>query len=400
MIGRCEPEDVIANRLDPWHGAWLHPYSFAELTVLSAPPVDCPPAEDRFLVEVIFTLGRRVGVPVRAAFTCPDPRTVTMEIVDGEGAGSVVETHATPLRRGPDGQPRTAVVEAVIAHSDRSGFAHSRRVAAALRPLMGMAARRLWRDDIAYAERRYVVRTRSGSGGRGPGGEQHGQPEHDAGGQPGRAQPLAEQQRGEHRAGQRLEQREHRPGTGRGGPQPTEVTGVGDRRRHQGQRHQQQCGPGVQRQAPAGGGRDDRHQRQPAQGEADAGRGDVVQAGHRSAAEQCHQREPGPGQHRARRPGQQRAAVRAAGRARRPATRGRAAPGRRPTTWWRCAWRIRASSTITGAEPIVTRVARLTEVSDTAVKYPAWNTAASSPVWAIRSQAARCRGSRPPVNHR
>ena len=71
-----------------------------------------------------------------------------------------------------------------------------------------------------------------------------------------------------------------------------------------------------------------------------------------------------------------------------------------PTTWWRCAWRIRASSTITGAEPIVTRVARLTEVSDTAVKYPAWNTAASSPVWAIRSQAARCRGSRPPVNHR
>ena len=166
VIGRCEPEDVIANRLDPWHGAWLHPYSFTELTVLSAPPVDCPPAEDRFLVEVIFTLGRRVGVPVRAAFACPDPRTVTMEIVDGEGAGSVVETHATPLRRGPDGQPRTAVVEAVIAHSDRPGFAHSRRVAAALRPLMGMAARRLWRDDIAYAERRYVVRTRSGSGAR------------------------------------------------------------------------------------------------------------------------------------------------------------------------------------------------------------------------------------------
>ncbi len=161
VIGRCEPEDVIANRLDPWHGAWLHPYSFAELTVLSAPPLACPPAEDRFLVEVTFTLGRRVGVPVRAAFSCPDPRTVTMEIVDGEGAGSVVETHATPLRPGPDGLPRTAVLEAVIAHSDRSGFAHTRRVAPALRPLMGMAARRLWRDDIAYAERRYLVRTGS-----------------------------------------------------------------------------------------------------------------------------------------------------------------------------------------------------------------------------------------------
>ncbi len=61
-------------------------------------------------------------MPVRAAFTCPDPRTVTMEIVDGEGAGSVVETHATPLRPGPDGRPRTAVIEAVIAHSDRAGL--------------------------------------------------------------------------------------------------------------------------------------------------------------------------------------------------------------------------------------------------------------------------------------
>jgi hypothetical protein len=23
--GICEPEDVIANRLDPWHGSWFHP---------------------------------------------------------------------------------------------------------------------------------------------------------------------------------------------------------------------------------------------------------------------------------------------------------------------------------------------------------------------------------------
>ena len=35
-----------------------------------------------------------------------------------------------------------------------------------------------------------------------------------------------------------------------------------------------------------------------------------------------------------------------------------------PTTWSRPAARKRASSTITGAEPMVTRVARLTEVSD------------------------------------
>ena len=122
VIGRCEPEDVVANRLDPWHGAWFHPYSFTALRVLSAPPLDCPPAEDRFLVEVTFTVGSRYGIPVYAEFSCPEPRTVTMEIVDGEGAGSVVETHATPLRPGPDGLPRTAVIEAVIAHSERRGL--------------------------------------------------------------------------------------------------------------------------------------------------------------------------------------------------------------------------------------------------------------------------------------
>jgi hypothetical protein len=163
LVGTCEPQDVVANRLDPWHGAWFHPYSFTALRVLSAPPVDCPPAEDRFLVEVTFTVGKRYGVPVFAEFSCPEPRTVTMEIVDGEGAGSVVETHATPLRPGPDGLPRTAVIEAVVAHSDRPGFRHASRVAAAVRPLVATAAKRLWRDDIAYAERRYALRAARGA---------------------------------------------------------------------------------------------------------------------------------------------------------------------------------------------------------------------------------------------
>jgi phenylpropionate dioxygenase-like ring-hydroxylating dioxygenase large terminal subunit len=151
LIGRCEPEDVIANRLDPWHGAWFHPYSFANLRVLETPTAE----RDRFLVEVTFRVVGRLGAPVTAEFACPEPRTVVMRIVSGEGEGSVVETHATPLDDG-----RTAVVEATIAQSDRRGFALVRRVAPVVRPVMRWAAARLWRDDLAYAERRYALRSR------------------------------------------------------------------------------------------------------------------------------------------------------------------------------------------------------------------------------------------------
>jgi nitrite reductase/ring-hydroxylating ferredoxin subunit len=160
LTGVCEPDDVVANRLDPWHGAWFHPYSFTRLTVVSAPgaDTDVADADDRFVVDVTFRVGPRLGVPVRAEFTCPEPRTVVMRITDGEGRDSVVETHATPRAPGRDGRPRTAVVEATIATSQRPGFAHAMRVAPLLRPLMRRAAARLWRDDLAYAERRYALR--------------------------------------------------------------------------------------------------------------------------------------------------------------------------------------------------------------------------------------------------
>ncbi len=159
--GVCEPGDVVANRLDPWHGAWFHPYSFATLTVVRAPDeADVPEADDRFLVDVTFRLGARLGVPVRAEFHCPEPRTVVMRITGGEGVGSVVETHATPLPPTADGRARAAVVEAVVATSDRPGFATARKLAPALRPLMRWGANRLWRDDLAYAERRYALRHR------------------------------------------------------------------------------------------------------------------------------------------------------------------------------------------------------------------------------------------------
>lgn len=159
VVGACEPSDIIANRLDPWHGSWFHPYSFTRLSVLSAPgQVLADQEEDRFLVEVTFRVAGRFGVPVRAEFTCPEPRTVVMRILDGEGVGSVVETHATPLGWDHDGRFRSAVVEAVIADSARAGFAVARRAATALRPIMKRTAARLWRDDLAYAERRYALR--------------------------------------------------------------------------------------------------------------------------------------------------------------------------------------------------------------------------------------------------
>jgi len=155
---------VVANRLDPWHGSWFHPYSFANLRVLSAPPPDCAEdraeSDDRFVVEVAYRVAGSLGVPVIAEFRCPEPRTVLMTIVEGEGAGSVVETHATPLGTGPDGAPRTAVIEATLAYSARPGFAVARAAAPVLRPLIRRAAARLWRDDLAYAERRYALRAK------------------------------------------------------------------------------------------------------------------------------------------------------------------------------------------------------------------------------------------------
>ncbi|WUH90191.1 Rieske (2Fe-2S) protein [Streptomyces sp. NBC_00433] len=161
-FGVCEPEDVVANRLDPWHGGWLHPYSFVDLTVVGTPRGGGNAADDGFAVDVSFKVAGRAVVPVRAVFTAPEPRTVVMHITEGEGLGSVVETHATPMGLDRSGRPRTAVVEAVVATSDRRGFGIARAAAPTLRPLMRAAARRLWRDDLAYAERRWLLRATGG----------------------------------------------------------------------------------------------------------------------------------------------------------------------------------------------------------------------------------------------
>lgn len=156
--GRCEPEDVIANRLDPWHGTWYHPYAFSHLSVDNDASDD-----DRLTVDVTFRVSRRWGVPVRAEFTCPDARTIVMTIVEGEGRGSVVETHATSLGVDAGGVPWTVMTEATIAYSHRKGFAVARAAAGLVRPLVARTAARLWVDDMAYAERRWLLRSRGES---------------------------------------------------------------------------------------------------------------------------------------------------------------------------------------------------------------------------------------------
>lgn len=153
--GSCEPSDIIANRLDPWHGAWFHPYSFSHLQV-----DDRASNDQRLVTDVTFRLGRRLGVPVRAEFVCPDRRTIVMRIIEGEGIGSVVETHATPITAAGSTDPITVMTEVTIAHSARTGFRLVRRAAALLRPAMRYVAGRLWVDDLTYAERRFELRRR------------------------------------------------------------------------------------------------------------------------------------------------------------------------------------------------------------------------------------------------
>ncbi len=50
------------------------------------------------------------------------------------------------------------MTEATIAHSPRPGFAVARRLSRAIVPLVQQTARRLWVDDLTYAERTYAVR--------------------------------------------------------------------------------------------------------------------------------------------------------------------------------------------------------------------------------------------------
>jgi len=142
----CEPEDVVANRLDPWHGVHYHPHSFARLAIVDAD-------DDVITLRVSYRVAGPVCVEVDATFHSPNPRSIVMTIVAGDGLGSVVETHATPLEPG-----RTAIIEATLATSERPGFRLASRLSPLLRRMIEKRAARLWVEDAAYAERRYALR--------------------------------------------------------------------------------------------------------------------------------------------------------------------------------------------------------------------------------------------------
>ena len=146
MEARCAPRDVLANRLDPWHGVHFHPHSFLRLRVVDED-------ETQITVRVVYKVLGPLAMEVDARFHCPDPRTIVMTIVRGDGVGSVVETHATPLEPG-----RTAVIEATLATSDRALFPLLSRLGRVARPLIEARAARLWVEDCAYAERTYALR--------------------------------------------------------------------------------------------------------------------------------------------------------------------------------------------------------------------------------------------------
>lgn len=142
----CEPRDVLQNRLDPWHGVHYHPHSFGSLSVIDQ-------RDDEITVRVNYRIARAFSMEVDARFHCPDRRTIVMTIVDGDGKGSVVETHATPIAAG-----QTAIIEATLATSDRPGFQRVLPLSRWLRPVIERRARRLWIEDAAYAERLYELR--------------------------------------------------------------------------------------------------------------------------------------------------------------------------------------------------------------------------------------------------
>ena len=143
--GRCDVRDIIENRLDPWHGRHLHPYAFSDLVVVEED-------DSGVTCEVDYRMFGPVAARVLVRFEAPEAATVRMEILEGLGAGSVVETHATRAAPG-----RVRVIEALFATAPGASVS-GRWFAPIIAAVISRVADRLWVDDVAYAERRYALR--------------------------------------------------------------------------------------------------------------------------------------------------------------------------------------------------------------------------------------------------
>jgi inner membrane transporter RhtA len=137
-------------------------------------------------------------------------------------------------------------------------------------------------------------------------GDEHGRADGGGPRDPGRAQPLAEQQVREDSAGQRLEQGQQGGRVRRGGPQAAEEQRVGHGGRAGAECDQQPEGRRGRPEADAPGQLCQRHQDQAAEGEAETGHGEVVQAGNRPGTGQGDRGEAGCGQDGHARAGQYR----------------------------------------------------------------------------------------------
>ena len=148
----CDPEDVMARRLDPW----ASPRGRFEQLLAKELLVE---SDERLVVRAesrCFGPRRRT---LDLAIECPSARSVTMTVLSGEAEGSVIETHATPSEAG-----RTSIVEATLVPcSDPSAArqARSQRLLGALHASLGRGlrswlefqTRRRWRHDARYVER-------------------------------------------------------------------------------------------------------------------------------------------------------------------------------------------------------------------------------------------------------
>jgi isorenieratene synthase len=156
MEARCHPSDIVANRLDPWHGVHFHPHSFGTLKIVDR-------TEDDITVRVAYRVVGKLAVEVDARFHSPEPNSIVMTIIDGEGVGSMVETHGSPVD-----DTHAAVIEATIATSERPGFHQAVKwLGRWIRPEMEARASRRWVEDLAYAERRQQLRDANQADGNG-----------------------------------------------------------------------------------------------------------------------------------------------------------------------------------------------------------------------------------------